>query len=254
LRGKQTHNHTHAVTIDDHYPTNDNEDVIFADIFYLKGSTNKEPYLLTILAKTKHITVTSLGTKTSKNIITALEHILDYYNTHEWKITHVITDHEANFTATAKQLAQMKVTLIQNSPEHHSRAAERAIRTIKNLVRTTYLSLPYTLPTSLYRNLITYVTERYNILPQIDGDHRSPRQRITGLRPTYNRDVKAVFGDVVMCPVPIHLQKHDLGERGEIGIIVANQFNAHGVCGVYIPTRRSLCHRTDYKIIPINEE
>ena len=56
-----------------------------------------------------------------------------------------------------------------------------------------------------------------------------------------------------MCPVPTHLQKHDLGERGEIGIIVANQFNKHGVCGVYIPTRRSLCHRTDYKIIPINE-
>jgi hypothetical protein len=104
MRGKQTHNHQHSITIDDHYPTKDKEDVIFADIFYLKGSTLKEPYLLTILAKTKHITITYLGTKTSKNIYTAFDNILDYYKIHQWKITHIITDHEANFTANVKQL------------------------------------------------------------------------------------------------------------------------------------------------------
>ena len=64
-------------------------------------------------------------------------------------------------------MAQLGVRVIQNSPEQHSRAAERAIRTIKDLARTTYLSLSYTLPPALYRNLVTFVTERYNILPQM---------------------------------------------------------------------------------------
>jgi len=184
--------------------------------------------------------------------LTAFDNILDYYKINKWTITHIVTDHEANFTATHKQLQQLGVQLTQNSPEHHSRAAERAIRTIKNLARTTYLALPYTLPSLLYRNLITYVTERYNVLPQMDGDHLSPRQRITGQRPHYNQDIKAVFGDIVLCPVPTHLQRHDLGERGEIGIIVGNPFNKHGVCVIYIPTRKSLCHRTNFKTINID--
>jgi hypothetical protein len=107
MRGKQTHNHQNPITITEYYPTKDKEDVIFADIFYLKGSTLKEPYLITILAKTKHITVTFLGTKTSKNILTAFDNILDYYKINKWTITHIVTDHEANFTATHKQLQQL---------------------------------------------------------------------------------------------------------------------------------------------------
>jgi hypothetical protein len=74
------------------------------------------------------------------------------------EITRIVTDHEANFTATIQLLSNLGVHLIQNSLEQHSRAAERAIHTIKNLARTTYLSLPYTLPATLHRNLITFVT------------------------------------------------------------------------------------------------
>ena len=48
-REKQTQDHQQSITIDDHYPTKDKEDVIFDDIFYLKGSATKEPYMLTIL-------------------------------------------------------------------------------------------------------------------------------------------------------------------------------------------------------------
>jgi len=233
-RGKQTQDHQNAITIDDNYPTQDKEDILFADIFYLKGSPSKEPYMLTVLAKTKHITVTYLGAKTSKNIIAAFGHILDFYNINKWKITKIITDHEANFSGSIQQMSKLGVQVIQNSPEQHSRAAERAIRTIKDLARTTYLALPYTLPSILYRNLITFVTERYNILPQVDGDHRSPRESITEQRPIYNQDVKPTFGEVVICTVPYHKQQHDLGERGELGLVVGNPFNKNGVCIIYL--------------------
>jgi hypothetical protein len=251
--GKQTQDHQNSITIDDTYPTLDNEDILFADIFYLKGSPTKEPYMLTVLAKTKHITVTYLDTKTSKNIIAAFGHILDFYKINKWNISKIITDHEANFSASIQQMSKLGVQVIQNSPEQHSRAAERAIRTIEELSRTTYLALPYTLPPMLYRNLITFVTERYNILPQVDGDHRSPRERITGQRPIYNKDVKATFGEVVICIVTSHQQQHDLGERGEIGLVIGNPFNKNGVCAIYIPTRRSVCYRTEYTKASIDD-
>jgi hypothetical protein len=72
VRGKLTQDHTNAITIDQHYPTSDNEDNIFSDIFYVKGATIKVPYLISITAKTKHIHITALKSKTGTNIYQAL--------------------------------------------------------------------------------------------------------------------------------------------------------------------------------------
>ena len=135
----------------------------------------------------------------------------------------------------------------------HSRQAERAIRTIKSMTRSIYISLPYTLPPALYPYLIQYATEKYNILPSNDGDKLSPRERITGRTIDYNYDMKSGFGTVGLFPVPLALQTIDLAERGELGIIVGNTPGRHGVCQVYIPTRKSICHRTKFKVLRIDE-
>jgi len=49
------------------------------------------------------------------------------------------------------------------------------------------------------------------------------------------------------------MQTTDLAERGEIGIIVGNTPGRHGVCQVYIPTRKSICYRTKFKMLHIDE-
>ena len=101
--------------------------------------------------------------------------------------------------------------------------------------------------------MIQYATERYNILPSSDGDKLSPRERITGRTIDYNYDMKSGFGTVGLFPVPLALQTIDLAERGELGIIVGNTPGRHGVCQVYIPTRKSICHRTKFKVLRIDE-
>ena len=73
--------------------------------------------------------------------------------------------------------------------------------------RATYLALPYTLPPQLYHHLLQYVTERYNIHLQVDGDSDSPREKITDTKATYNVDIKAAFGTVGIFPVPKHIKQ-----------------------------------------------
>jgi hypothetical protein len=248
-----TISHQDAITIEQLYPTEDHQDILFSDIFYLKGSTVKDPYLITVLGKTKPITITNLKTKTSANIIKAIQHRINIYKTYGWKITKVITDHESNFSASIKQLQTLGVELIQNSPESHSRTAERAIRTIKGMARATYLSLPYTLPPQLYHHLLQYVTERYNIHPQVDGDSQSPREKITDTKVTYNIDIKVAFGTIGIFPVPKAYQNTDLSERGELGIVIGNAYTKHGVCTIYIPSRKSICYRTKFTVVTCDE-
>ena len=172
-RGKLTQDHTNAITIDQHYPTSENEDNIFSDIFYVKGSSVKTPYLISVTAKSKHIHISALKSKTGTNITNAISTLIKKYKSFGLTIKRVITDHEANFKTTEQQLQLIGAELIQNSPEMHSRQAERAIRTIKSLARSIYISLPYTLPQALYPYLFQFATERYNILPSSDGDQMS---------------------------------------------------------------------------------
>jgi hypothetical protein len=124
LRGKLTQDHQHSITIDQYYPTEDNEDNIFADIFYLKGATTKTPYLLAVTAKTKHISVTALRSNTGVNTAQALSTLIKQHQSFGLIIKRVIADHEANFKATEKQLQLIGAQLIQNSPEMYSRQAE----------------------------------------------------------------------------------------------------------------------------------
>jgi hypothetical protein len=252
-RSKLTQDHTNSITIEQHYPTEDHEDNIFADIFYLKGAGNKIPYLVATTAKTRHLSVTALKSKTGANISHAISSIIKQYKSFGYTIKRVITDHEANFKATELQLQMIGAQLLQNSPEMHSRQAERAIRTIKLLARAIYVSLPYTLPTSLYPYLLQYAAERYNIMPQKDNDLLSPRERITGRTVDFKYDLRAGFGTVGLFPVPLAYQTTDLAERGEIGIIVGNTPGKHGVCQVYIPNRKSICYRTKFKMLHIDE-
>ena len=89
-------------------------------------------------------------------------------------------------------------------------------------------------------------------MPTADGDQLSPRERITGRTISFIQDIKAGFGTVGMFPVPRALQTNDLAERGELGLIVGNTPGKHGVCQVYILTRKSICHRTKFQVLRLD--
>ena len=163
--GKLTQDHTNAITIDQHYPTSENEDYIFSHIFYVKGSSVKTPYLISVTAKSKHIHISALKSKTGTNITNSLSTLIKKY-----KSFGLASKRVSNYLLTTEQQLQLiGAELIQNSPEMHSRQAERAIRTIKSLARSIYISFSYTLPQALYPYLFQFATERYNILPSSDG-------------------------------------------------------------------------------------
>jgi len=77
IRSKSTVSNLDGISISDYYPTRNKEDVLFVDIFYIKGDKNKVPYLLAVTAKSKHISVTNLKCKTAKNIVNVLIHYIN---------------------------------------------------------------------------------------------------------------------------------------------------------------------------------
>jgi len=246
-RAKAMVSNQDSIKIAKHYPTNDKEEILYTDIFYLKGDKKKVPYLVTVLAKSKHMTVTNLKRKTAKHIAnTIIYYVKKYKSKYGIRVLKVISDHEANFTATEDMLEEIGSVLIQNPPESHSRAAERAIRSLKQTARAIYLSLPYTLPCYLYDQLLIYTVEKLNLTPTSSGDGRCPREIIGGNKVDYKKDFKASFGQVCWFPVPRFLRKNDLEERAELGIVVGNSPGKEGVCKAYIFSRHVICQRSRF--------
>jgi hypothetical protein len=95
----------------------------------------KTPYLISVTAKSKHIHISALKSKTGTNITNSLSTLIKKY-----KSFGLASKRVSNYLLTTEQQLQLiGAELIQNSPEMHSRQAERAIRTIKSLARSIYI-------------------------------------------------------------------------------------------------------------------
>jgi len=112
LKAKTTVSDLDTILLDskDVYPIASDEDVIMADMMYVKSRVEGAPrggdphiltpYLVTVLVKNKHVTVTPMNQKTSTNISRILGQKVKAYRAKGWKINMVVTDGEANFRAT----------------------------------------------------------------------------------------------------------------------------------------------------------
>lgn len=84
----------------------------------------------------------------------------------------------------------------------HNEHAEREIRLIKERLRCVHASLPYTVPKSFIKWLLSFVVHAINCTRRND-DECSPREAFTGEKALYKRDFKLSFGEYV------HAEVHD---------------------------------------------
>ena len=120
---------------------------------------------------------------------------LDFYGQRAIKITKLYSDNERGLIALTSDLAAAGITPVNCGPEMHIHIVERAIRYVKEAVRSVLHGLPYSCPRILFKTLIPYATLRLNIFPSTTRtDHLSAFQLVYNRAAHADRDCRLEYG------------------------------------------------------------
>jgi hypothetical protein len=134
-----------------------------------------------------------------RRTITIAKHITDMikaYKGQGFVTNSICADLETGFVALKPSLEEIGVTLIQHAPDHKVSKAERKIRVIKERNRALRADLPYKLYGTLLIWSILNVARCLNLhLSSTNTEMISPREKFTGVRTDYRRDLPIAFGE-----------------------------------------------------------
>jgi hypothetical protein len=155
-----------------------------ADLMYVNGIL----FLLTILRKLKFGIIEALPNRLEATLIAGLVSTVRVYKQRGFSVSLGLTDGEFNMPGIRESLAGEGVALDSTGRDEHVGDIERYVRTVKERMRATYNTLPFThMPPHLVIEMAKQAIFCLHSFPRVDGvsDHMSPREIMTGQRLDY---------------------------------------------------------------------
>lgn len=161
------------------------------DIFFI----NQHAFILS-LSDIDYLMCAHLIDRASASIVLHITNMIRAYRANGFTITRLHADSESGFIAMRGEIEALGVPMITHAPDQKVVRVERKIRVIKERDRAIRADLPF----RLYGTLLVYCT--LNIVRCLnlhissnDTDFICPRERFTGIRTEYRRDLPLGFGD-----------------------------------------------------------
>jgi hypothetical protein len=167
-----------------------------ADLMYVNGI----PFLLTISRNLKFGTIEALPNRLEATLIAGLVSTVRVYKQCGFSMSLGLTDGEFNTPGIWESLAGEGVALNSTGRDEHVGDIERYVRTMKERMRATYNTLPFTpMPPRLVIEMAKQAVFWLHLFPKVDGvsDHMSPREIMTGQRLDYARHCRFEYGEYV---------------------------------------------------------
>ena len=240
-----------AVMTDPPKPTDQIGDLVHGDVFNI-SSEDKTFKTLNFLALvddyTGYVNVVPLANSSGEEIVKAVKVVANIYSKSGHSIKRIRSDNGAGFTAQATKnaLEAMGIQSGQCTAQSHVRKAERSIRHIKDMFRSTLFDLPYLLPNSLYNHLLVYVASSINLVINVNNDFRCPWQLMHGTAPRVHDFLRSSFGQLVTTYNQLNPNRcADDTARADIGIVVGRDANKPGSFWVYDVHDKAIVSRHD---------
>ena len=163
---------------EDTIPRISDSQYMYADIF----SVCSCQFFITVTKPLDHLLCTPIESRDTLSLRSVLKKLLDFYGQRAIKVTKLYSDNERGLIALTSDLAAAGITPVNCGPGMHIHIVERAIRYVKEAVRSVLHGLLYSCPRILFKTLIPYATLRLNMFPSTTRtDHLSAFQLV------YNR-------------------------------------------------------------------
>ena len=200
LRGKMPRQKPTLIPQDDlHKIMERRTAVLHADIMFVEG----EAYLATISVPMMYLVCTHLTNRSASQLHKALSAHLAFYNSYDVAIDTLICDNErgvASMTVWA-QSQNPGVRVVQVGAGAHVPLIEVCIRRIKERLRATLTSLPFSCAKRFLKHLVQFATYCINILPSTSVPTDIPPYEIlTGRKVDIKRDCRLAPFQYVHAP------------------------------------------------------
>jgi hypothetical protein len=151
--------------------------LIHWDLMFCEG----EIFFIAISEPLGLITVRHLASKRTEELKASLDDLSSLYSAYKMRIDKIIGDNERGMKAIKGIIGKQGVLYDSVPPTSHDPVIERAIRTVKDSMRSVIASLPFPLPPSELPHLAAFCVSRLNMLPSSTRvDPSSPLQLLTG--------------------------------------------------------------------------
>ena len=136
--------------------------ILYADIMFVAGM----PFLVTLSQHIRFYTAARLKNRDAKVIGDALIKVIRLYSKRGFHIHVIHMDGEFNSVTHSVEKAYPHVTMNMSGPNDHIPQIERAIRTVKERVRSLILTLPFKrLPLTLIVHAVIFSVQWLNFFP-----------------------------------------------------------------------------------------
>ena len=220
-------------------------DIYFITVMSRKGKCVITPLLIVVDDYTGYLHVLTLPTKTLDSVRAALLEVIRFYNHYDFPVREIRSDRENVFLALQQDLLRhpQQITLDAVGTDQHEKKAERAVRTLRDALRTMKAALWYKPPQFLYPHFCEDLASFKNCLPNRQTLHRTPRDIVEGRKLTQDQHLSVPLGLVGEFRVPTGTHVHTdpekkeqlkFEERTATGIVVRRNLDSHGTFQVYL--------------------
>ena len=167
--------------------------------------------------------VTRLRNKGASEVTRAVREAVNIWKGYGGSPRILSWDQEPALVHSASEIwAQHSLRLRFTSPDSHERVSERDVRTIKEHVYASILSLQHAVDEEMVEGLVRDVTTLLNFLPNSELPASSARTALDGERLNYDRWRRVHAGQVAEFELP-YAQNLKTGSRREIGYVIGHQ-------------------------------
>ena len=236
-----------AASTSDRPPTTKVGEIVHADVAYITAPDSQSLYLITKDDFSGYNVTVPLRSRKAEIIADAIVEVNNVYRSYGRSIGKLRTDNEASFTSNTfrRRLDDLDIRYEYATANRHARKAERVIQQIKRGFTATLAGLNYRLPSSLYDELMIYVTMSINLLTNDNNPTYSAREIFTGCAASFHDYHRVEFGQLVATHKI--LRRHDVDLRADLGIIVNRDMRSLGAACILDLESREIRSRHDYK-------
>ena len=209
------------------------------------------PLGLTLVKSLSTVDKRRLG-RTAEAVGAGIKYFLGVLNTQRFVVRVIMSDGEGAVSKLQQELNHMGVEVDISGAGGHVPRVERRIRVIKERVRATMHSLPYTLSTLGVIMCVLYCVSRLNYEPSgIRQSGISPREAFLGRKIDGKRDFRCAYGDYAQCTVP--MTNNSMVARTDDCVVMMPTGNRTGSVKVLSLSTGRIVNRDQLRVLPMPE-